>query len=70
VFNVPKDKWQQSLGIDNFSSTAVICEKHFWNNQVLRTKDIVDKLGIIILYINQLRPSYPYCRRHKTIIIN
>jgi hypothetical protein len=43
-----KEKWQQFLAMDNFSSTAVICEKHFWNDQVLRTKDIVNKLGNVI----------------------
>lgn len=72
VFNIPKDKhlkekWLQSLGIDHFSPNEVICEKHFRDDLIIRSKDIVDNLGNVIFSVSTNRNCIVYYNRPKRL---
>ena len=58
IFTIPKDqclrnKWLESLEVNHFSATDVICEDHFQADLIKRSNNIIDNLGNIICSVSR-----------------
>lgn len=59
IFSIPKNKvlrqkWLESLEIDHFSLTGVVCQQHFQNNQIKRLNDIFNSLGNLVCSVSTI----------------